>query len=178
MKNPQLVVLWLILSILITSFPQIKEANAQSTITGIYFPEPNSIDIPLDTNVSISFSWSPEIVELIMSPEVAVKEKTIESWQIYGALHRFHFSELLEPSTTYTVTITYATTYGTPNSTRTWNFTTTNEIPQLPTTPKDDQYNLTTYYLLLIFIVIISGVIIGLYLSRNREKQNKNKMRG
>ena len=134
---------------------------------GGFFPEPESIDVPLDTVVFISFGRPPAIVELTISPEVAVKERIIEPAYFAGSRHTFYFDDLLEPSTSYTVTMIF----GNPNSTRTWTFTTTSEAPQMPPIEKDDPYDLTPYYLWVIVIAIILAVIVGLYLSKIREKR-------
>ncbi|PVX25512.1 MAG: hypothetical protein CW691_04290 [Candidatus Bathyarchaeum sp.] len=136
---------------------------------GGFFPEPDSIDVSVDAVVCISFGRPPSIVELSISPEVDVKERTIEHVGLAGALHTFYFSEELQPSTTYTVTMLF----GSPNSTRTWKFTTTSETPETPPADKDDLFDLTPYYGWLIIIVVISTVLIGLYFSRIRENRNK-----
>ena len=135
---------------------------------GSYFPEPDSVDVPLDTTVSISFGRPPSIVELNITPEVVVKERNIENVGRYGARHIFVFSEPLQPLTTYNITVVF----GTPNSTRSWSFTTRNEILDVP---KDDPLDMTPVYLAVIVIVIITSTIIGLYVSRKREKRNTKK---
>ena len=95
--------------------------------------------------------------------------RAIDDSGLFGALHTFYFSELLEPSTTYTVTIVY----GTPNSTRTWNFTTSSEIPEPPPVDRDDPFDIMPIFLLIIVIVIISVIVIGLYLSGLKKKRKK-----
>jgi parallel beta-helix repeat protein len=94
------------------------------------FPEPDSIDVPLDTNISISISRPPSIVNMSISPEVAVKER-IDEVIFYSGRYTFILSELLKPNTTYTVTIIFGD-YGAPEgfaptNTKTWNFTTVAE---------------------------------------------------
>jgi parallel beta-helix repeat protein len=94
------------------------------------FPEPDSIDIPLDTNISISISRPPSIVNMSISPEVAVKER-IDEVIDYNGRYTFILSELLEPNTTYSVTMDFgdkgAPEGFAPTSTKTWNFTTVAE---------------------------------------------------
>jgi parallel beta-helix repeat protein len=94
------------------------------------FPEPDSIDIPLDTNISISISRPPSIVNISMSPEVAVKER-IDEVIDYNGRYTFILSELLEPNTIYSVTMDFgdegAPEGFAPTSTKTWNFTTVAE---------------------------------------------------
>jgi hypothetical protein len=130
-----------------------------------FFPEPNSMDVALDTTVSVSFDVSPELVELSISPEVEVNEKTTETAGFFGETHTFHFDDWLEPSTDYTVSVTY----GPSNTARTWSFTTTDQIPEPPPTEKDDPHDLTPYLLVLTVIVIISVIVVGLYLSKTKK---------
>jgi len=91
------------------------------------FPEPDSIDVPLDTNISLSISRPPSIVNMSISPEVPINGRTDETVGFNGR-YTFHLSELLEPSTTYSVTIVFgdhgAPEGYAPTNTRTWNFTT------------------------------------------------------
>jgi parallel beta-helix repeat protein len=94
------------------------------------FPEPDSIDIPLDTNISISISRPPSIVNMSISPEVEVKER-IDEVIDYNGRYTFILSKLLEPNTTYSVTMVFGDKSApegfAPTSTKTWNFTTVAE---------------------------------------------------
>ena len=153
-----------------------------------YFPEPCSIDVPLNTTISISFARPPGNVELSMSPEAAVKESTFEAVNIYGGLYTFHLSELLEPSTTYNVTMLFSSgdaTWGIAPGTRTWNFTTTTDsIPkERGETPESDPFsNLPSAIigfitsrigqLLLVITIAIVGAIVILVLVLNRKRKS------
>jgi nitrous oxidase accessory protein len=94
------------------------------------FPEPDSIDISLDTNISISISRPPQIVNMSISPEVEVKERIDEVIDFNGR-YTFILSKLLEPNTTYSVTMVFGDKSApegfAPTSTKTWNFTTVAE---------------------------------------------------
>lgn len=96
---------------------------------GNFYPQPDSVDVPLDTNISISFGRPPSIANMTIYPEVPIEERTFESVYLAGGKYTFHLADLLKPSTTYNVTMTYgqetASEGFAPLSTRTWNFTTT-----------------------------------------------------
>ena len=139
------------------------------------FPESGSIDVPLDTNISISISRPPAIVNMSIFPEVEVQERIDEVIGFNGR-YTFILSELLDSSVTYNVTIIYGD-YGapegfTPTNTITWNFITVAE-PKEPSTPKDDPVDLTTTYLGLMVLALILAIIITLYRSTIIEKRKK-----
>jgi len=132
------------------------------------FPEPDSIDVPLDTNISISISRPPAIVNISICPEVEIKERTDEAIG-YNGRYTFILSELLEPSTTYNVTIIfgdYAAPEGfAPTSTRTWNFTTMAEA----TEPKLEQTGIgfPIVEVTLAVLVIVVAFVVLYYTRRN-----------
>ncbi len=143
--------------------PSQPETESPLVLSG-FFPEPNSVDVALDAAVSVSFDVPPGLVELSIFPEVELKETTTETAGLLGETHIFHFDDWLEPSTEYTVSVTYS-----PNLTRTWNFTSINQIPESPQTEKDDPQDLTPYILVLTVIVISSIILVSLYLSKTKK---------
>ena len=99
------------------------------------FPEPNSTDVSLDSNISISISRPAPVVNMSITPKVEVKEKIAEVIGFNGR-YTFIFSEYLKTSTTYTVTIIFGVTSApegfSPTNSKTWIFTTEAE-PSTPT---------------------------------------------
>ncbi len=102
------------------------------------FPEPNSTDVPLNTNISISISRPAPVVNMIITPKVEVKERIDEVIGFNGR-YTFILSECLKPSTTYNVTIIFGETSApdgfSPTNSKTWIFTTEAEPtePRIPT---------------------------------------------
>ncbi len=96
---------------------------------GNFYPQSDSVDVPLDTNISISFGRPPSIANMTINPDVPIEERTFESVYLAGGKYTFHLADLLKPSTTYNVTMVFgqetASEGFAPLSTRTWNFTTT-----------------------------------------------------
>jgi parallel beta-helix repeat protein len=136
-----------------------------------YFPEPNSIDVPLNTTLSISFGRPPSIVELSMSPEVVVKERTFEPVGVAGGLYTFHLSELLEPATTYSVTIVFGSEGApegfAPTSTRTWNFTTMAEATE-PELEHDGIDFPIVEVTLAVLVIMVAFVVLGYTIYKRR----------
>ena len=142
---------------------------------GNYFPEPDSVDVPLDTNISISFGRPPSIVNMSLSPEVPIKERTFESIWVAGGKYTFHLAELLEPSTTYTVTMVFGQESApedfAPISTRTWNFTTKAQStePTLPPDPDQTGFEFPTAEVIISTIIISLALVTIYYLKRKPE---------
>lgn len=136
--------------------------------SGNYFPEPSSTEIPLDTNISITFGRPPSIVNMSISPEVPIENRTFESIFVSGGRYTFHLAKLLEPSTTYSVTVLFGQQSApegiAPTSTRTWNFTTVAEATE------PGSYSLVEGFLIaevtLVASVIVIAVIILYYAQR------------
>jgi len=106
---------------------------------GNYYPQSDSVDVPLDTNISISFGRPPSIANMTITPKVPIEERTFESVYLAGGKYTFHLAELLKPSTTYNVTMVFgqetASEGFAPLSTRTWSFTTTDQLSNSFTLP-------------------------------------------
>jgi parallel beta-helix repeat protein len=130
------------------------------------FPEPDSVDVLLDTNISICISRPPSIVNMSISPKIEIKERIDEVIDFNGR-YTFILSELLEPSTTYNVTVFFSAQ----NSTRTWKFTTMAEA----TEPKLEQtgigFPIVEVTLAVSVIVVVFAV---LYYSRRKLKLKRN----
>jgi len=92
------------------------------------YPEPNSTDVPVTVNISITFSRPPPIVELHSDPEIEISHVTKETVDIASGRFTFHLAKPLQPETVYTVTITYGQEKAPegfkPTSTITWSFKT------------------------------------------------------
>lgn len=91
-------------------------------------PEPNSTNVLLTTNISVTFSRPPQIVEINLNPEVEISNITKEIVSVASGKFTFHLAEPLKPETTYTVTVIYGQEKAPegfkPISSITWNFTT------------------------------------------------------
>ena len=94
-----------------------------------FYPEPNSTNILTNTNISITFSRPPQIVQLHLypSPDGWVCQ-FMETVGVASGKFTFHSSEPLKPETTYTVNVIHgqetAPEGHRPLSSATWNFTT------------------------------------------------------
>ena len=99
-----------------------------------FYPEPNSANVPLDVNISVTTGRPVQIVRLRLNPEVEVSNVTMEIVEVASARYTFHLAQLLQPETTYTATLTYGQ-YGDPTyyewdpnyewtNTESWSFTT------------------------------------------------------
>jgi len=89
-------------------------------------PTPNSTDVPLDTSITIDALSAATISDLHMAPEVAIALVTSEVSGPLSYKQTFYPAQLLEPATSYTVSVTIKDL---PFS---WSFTTTSE-PYHPT---------------------------------------------
>lgn len=92
------------------------------------FPKPGAKDVPVTTNITVTFSRSPSIVKLEAEPKIEIGNITKENVSVASGRFTFHPGESLRPETTYTITITYGQEevpqgYCQPSAT-TWQFTT------------------------------------------------------
>lgn len=95
------------------------------------FPAPGAKGVPVTTNISISFSRSPAIIDYKIEPNVTISNITLEPVSLASGRYTLHPANLLQAGTTYNVTITYGQ-YAAPlgsegfclNSTISWQFTT------------------------------------------------------
>jgi hypothetical protein len=94
-----------------------------------FYPEANSTNVSLNTNITVYFTRPPPVVQLQLYPpaEGSISQLSEEVGAGTGR-STFVFSEPLKPGTTYTVTVTYGQenppTGYMPFRTETWNFTT------------------------------------------------------
>jgi len=103
--------------------------NAVSEVEGMDInigPKPNATDVPLDITITIDAFSSATLNDLQTKPEVAIANVAVEVSGPISYRQTFYPAQLLEPATTYTVTVTIRDT---PVS---WSFTTTSE-PYQPT---------------------------------------------
>lgn len=70
-------------------------------------PAPGSKGVPVTTNISISFSRPPSIVELGIKPVVEIRNITQERVSLASGKFTFHPTKPLQHGTIYTVTVTY-----------------------------------------------------------------------
>ena len=89
-------------------------------------PKPNATDVPLDTTITIDAFSSAELNDLNTTPEVPIASIAVEVSGPLSYKQTFYPAQLLEPATSYTVSVTIRDT---PVS---WSFTTTSE-PYQPT---------------------------------------------
>jgi hypothetical protein len=89
-------------------------------------PKPNATDVPLDTTITIDAFSSATLNDLQTTPEVPIANIAVEVSGPISYKQTFYPAELLEPATTYTVTVTIR------NTQISWNFTTTPQ-PHQPT---------------------------------------------
>jgi len=93
-----------------------------------FLPEREAKGVPVSTVIAVCFTRPPQIVEMVMEPEVEIREVTKEIVSLASGRFTFYPMEPLQPETTYTVTITYgveeAPEGSRPTSTRSWQFTT------------------------------------------------------
>ena len=93
-----------------------------------HIPEPGAEDVPVTTAISITYNRPPGIVELQMEPTVEIRHVTQKIVNLWNGKFTFYLARLLQPETTYTVTITYGQEVVQPSyrstATATWQFTT------------------------------------------------------
>jgi hypothetical protein len=113
--------------------------NYISDVGGMDFtigPKPNATDVPLDTAITIDALSSAALDDLRLSPEVPIARVGIEVSGTLSYQRTFYPARLLEPATSYTVSVTIRDTPVT------WSFTTTSK-PYQPTI----SFYLATYVL-------------------------------
>lgn len=112
------------LIIFLTQFAHsMPSTSALAVGDGMYIevgPPPNSENVSLDTLIIVDALTSASLSDLRLTPEVPIDLVTSEVSGPLSYERRFYPAQLLESSTSYTVSVTILTT---PIS---WNFTTTN----------------------------------------------------
>ena len=90
-------------------------------------PKPNATDIPLDTTITIDTFSAAILNDLQVTPEVSIANVAVEVSGPISYKQTFYPAQLLQPATTYTVSVTIR------NEPVSWSFT-TNSQPYQPTT--------------------------------------------
>jgi hypothetical protein len=115
-------------------------ASAVNDMTITIGPKPNSTDVPLDTTITIDALSSATLNDLHMAPDVTIALVTSEVSGPLSYKLTFYPAQLLEPATSYTVSVTIK------NVPVSWSFTTTSE-PYNPTV----SFYIATYVLWIAF---------------------------
>jgi hypothetical protein len=89
-------------------------------------PKPNATDVPLDTTITIDAFSSAALNDLQITPEVSIPNVAVEVSGPISYKQIFYPTQLLEPATTYTVSVTIR------DEPVSWSFTTTSQ-PYQPT---------------------------------------------
>jgi hypothetical protein len=97
-------------------------------------PKPNATDVALDTTITIDTFSAATLNDLQVTPEVPIANVAVEVSGPISYKQTFYPAQLLQPSTTYTVSVTIK------NEQVSWSFTTTSQ-PYQPTT----SFYLATY---------------------------------
>jgi len=143
---------------------------------GNFTPVPNATNVPTNTTISITFARPPQICNLTLIPNVAIKERTFHA-EGFGGTYVFHLAELLQPQTTYTVTVTFGQETApegfAPTSTRTWSFTTTDTADS---ESKTENYNIITITAFIIIVIVIVLATLG-YIRKSKEIVKTKKRR-
>ena len=90
-------------------------------------PKPNATDIPLDTTITIDTFSAAILNDLHVTPEVSIANVAVEVSGPISYKQTFYPAQLLQPATTYIVSVTIR------NEPVSWSFTTTSQ-PYQPTT--------------------------------------------
>jgi hypothetical protein len=112
-------------------------------------PTPNSTDVPLDTTITIDALASAALNDLHLTPEVPIARVTSEVSGPLSYKQTFYPAQLLEPATSYTVSVTIV------NVPVSWSFTTTSE-PYHPTI----SFYLATYVLWIAFATSVATTLL------------------
>jgi hypothetical protein len=110
----------------------------------IVYPDENSTNIPLNTNITLFATRSVGIMQLYLTPEAKIANFTSEPIQ-YSEQYTYRLAERLQPNTTYTATMLYgqatpADLDSAPMSIKSWSFATGNSIDtSQPSTTSSDQ---------------------------------------
>ncbi len=143
---------------------------------GNFTPAPNTTNVPTNTTIAITFARPPQICNLTLIPNVAIKERTFHA-EGFGGTYVFHLAELLQPQTTYTVTVTFGQETApegfAPTSTRTWSFTTTDTADS---ESKTENYNIGTITAFIIIVIVIVLATLG-YIRKSKEIVKTKKKR-
>lgn len=125
-------------------------------------PSPNSTDVSLDTTITIDALSSVTLNDLHMAPDVPIALVTSEVSGPLSYKLTFYPARLLEPATSYTVSVTIKDVLVS------WSFTTTSE-PYHPTI----SFYLATYALWIAFATAIATIsLVGLAIWYRKKRVN------
>jgi hypothetical protein len=156
----------------------------------VVYPDENSTNVPLNTNITLFASRPVGIIELHLTPEAKIGKFTTESIQ-YSEQYTYRLTEPLQPDTIYTATMLYgqatpADLDSAPMSIKSWSFVTGNSIDtSQPSITSSDQTQGTPpaetfapspfptviiYVLVVIAVVAIIAVAAFVFKKRNQSK--------
>jgi hypothetical protein len=127
-------------------------------------PKPNATNVALDTTITIDTFSSATPNDLQVTPEVPIANVAVEVSGPISYKQTFYPAQLLEPATTYTVSVTIR------NDPVSWSFTTTAQ-PYQPTI----SFYLATYspWIALATAVTIT-LLVGIVTQRKKKPINRN----
>lgn len=126
-------------------------------------PQPNSINIPLDTSIIIDTVASAQIEDLDITPETPILYETSSSSGSITYENVFYPKDPLQPSTIYEVS---ATIFDIPIS---WTFTTVSEVFK-PTIG----YQLIKNVILISCLIAIIVLVVFSFITWNKNKEHIN----
>lgn len=97
----------------LTTLSNQKQTKHEQNLTPLPYhaynliPEPGTENVMVTTNISVTFSRPPQIVELEMEPEVEISHMEKEIVDLVSGRFTFYLAKPLQPETIYTITITY-----------------------------------------------------------------------
>ena len=112
------------LAIFLTHSAHSTPSSSVSTLDGMDIalgPPPNSTNIPLDTTITVEAVASAALDDLHLTPEVPIARVYSEVTSPLTYLNTFYPAQLLQPATTYNVSVTIM------DNPVSWTFTTTTE---------------------------------------------------
>ena len=127
-------------------------------------PKPNATDVALDTTITIDTFSGATPNDLKVTPEVSFANVAVEVSGPISYKQTFYPAQLLEPATTYTVSVTVR------DEPVSWSFTTTAQ-PYQPTI----SFYLATYSpWIALAIATITTLIFGVVIQRKKKPANRN----
>lgn len=142
-----------------TPFNSVSKVDGMDVTLG---PPPNSTNIPLDTAITIDAVASAALNDLQITPEVSINRVYIEVSGPLTYRNTFYPAQLLEPATSYTVSVTIL------NVPMSWSFTTTSE----PFEPGISFYLATNVLWIALSAATLATLIVGfvIWLKRKQVK--------
>ncbi len=144
---------------------------------GIDYPDPNSTNVPLTTDLILETSRPAGIIELYLNHEAKIADVTSEMVPVASGRYTFNLAEPLQPYTTYTATVIYGQAIppdfdSSPIDTESWNFTTGDFM----TSQSENNPLSTIIYASAILGAIITAIAATIILLKRRNKQETEKL--